>query len=772
MKHKPFFLVFLLAMMIAFATLAQVGVSDSYLRNVDFEASPIAFTGTSETGGSLATHKNSSIGERPSNRQTIRNGALWKDNRGQGVQAHAAGFLQVGDVWYMVGEDRSAAGVNLYSTNDFVAWKFEKKIIPPSAYRHPDGLYRFIERPKLLRCPGTGKFVVWCHYEGHTSSSTSSYAASEAASFVCDSVNGIYEMVFHGRPLDIKSRDCNVFVDDDSTAYFISTTSENTDLGLFRLSDDYLYPVSHTLLFDNQSREAPAIVHIGETYFMFSSACTGWDPNQCKLSYSTSLTSGWSGLQNVGNSITFDTQAASILTFRGREGTSYVYVGDRWQDPGLPESKTIMFPVTFSGNSCTFSYKESFDLDIPLGKTYDTDNNMRYVPKSGWSVQSCSSQETSRENSPAANAIDGKTATIWHTKYSAPAGSAPHSICIDMGEEYTVSGFLAVPRLDNSTNGLIRKFVFRVSVDGNEWTDVAEGEWLPYYAEVYFTPILARYFEIVSLSGTYASIAELEMIRPVTPKVIGVTVAPVSVNLQKGQSLQFVATVDVQDGAFQAVGWSVAGGVAGTGISVSGLLSIATDETASTLVVRATSTFDSTKYCEATVTLASADEVKVGGVSLSQTRCELRVGETLRLVALVKPDNATNKNVEWSSGSPLVASVDTGLVTALAAGVASITAATEDGGKTASCEVTVVEKVETAITTSGSAADVWVSTENGTLVVSSPFAEKVEVYSTAGSMLCSAKKKAGIGKVSLAGQPRQLLIVRGSSGWTRKIVIN
>lgn len=592
----------------------------------------------------LTAAYSSYITGRSSNRQTIRNGALWKDNSGQDVQAHAAGFLQVGDTWYMVGEDRSAAGVNLYSTKDFVAWQFEKKIIPPSAYRHPDGLYRFIERPKLLHCPSTGKFVVWCHYEGHTPTSTSSYAASEAASFVCDSVNGIYKMAFSGRPLGIKSRDCNVFVDHDGTAYFISTTSENTDLGLFCLSDDYLYPVSHTLLFDDQGREAPAIVRIGDIYFMFSSACTGWDPNQCKLSYSTSLTSGWSGLQNIGNSIAFDTQAASILTFQGREGTSYVYVGDRWQDPGLAESKTIMFPVTFSGESCTYNYRESFDLDIPLGKTYDANNSVRYVPKSGWSVRAFSSQETSRENSPAANAIDGNTDTKWHTQYSGQADSAPHSISIDMGEEYTVSGFLAVPRLDGSTNGLMREFIFRVSADGSEWTNVADGKWLPYYAEVYFTPTPARFFEIISLSGSYASIAEIEMLRPVTPKVLSVTVTPDSVNLQKGQVRQFGATVDVQDGAFQTVEWSVAGGIAGTGINASGLLSIAVGETASTLTVRATSTVDPTKYGEASVTVAATPAMpEVFSVTVTPDSVSLQKGQTQQFSAMLTVQSDTNQ---------------------------------------------------------------------------------------------------------------------------------
>ncbi|MDR2086598.1 MAG: discoidin domain-containing protein [Dysgonamonadaceae bacterium] len=443
---------------------------------------------------------------RPSNRTTIRNGALRKDQNGNSVQAHGAGFLQSGDTWYMVGEDRTSwnQGVNLYSSKDFVQWTFERKIIPPSAYSSA----RFIERPKLLYCAATGKYVVWCHYEGDN------YGSSEAASFVCDSVNGLYSLQFGGRPLGIKSRDCNVFVDEDGTAYFVSTTDENQNLTLFKLSEDYLYPVESYRLstFNGKQREAPAIVRIGNTYFLISSLCTGWDPNQATISHSTSLTSGWTSQTNIGNGITFDTQAASVLTIQGREGTSYIYVGDRWQDPGLAESKTIMFPIQFSGNTCTFNYRQCFDLDIPTGKWSETDNTGYFVPKTNWSIHSYSSQETSSENSPATNAIDGNRNTRWHTKYSGNASVAPHSIAVDMKAEYPVSGFLCVPRLDN-TSGLIREFLFQVSLDATNWETVAGGTWLPYYSEVYFTPTQARYFRLVSVSGNHAAVAELDIIR-------------------------------------------------------------------------------------------------------------------------------------------------------------------------------------------------------------------------------------------------------------------
>lgn len=219
-----------------------------------------------------------------------------------------------------------------------------------------------IERAKLLHNPATGRYVVWCHYE------SSDYSASESACFSAPAITGPYRHEWSGRPLGIKARDCNVFVDDDGTAYFIATTNENRDLGLFRLSDDYLSIAGHTPLFCGQRREAPAIVRTGGLYYMLSSACTGWAPNQCKLSYSESLTEGWSPLEDVGDATCFRTQAAAILTIRGRRHTTHLYVGDRWKDPTLAETKTIIFPLTFTNGRCQLHYRDRFQINLRSGK--------------------------------------------------------------------------------------------------------------------------------------------------------------------------------------------------------------------------------------------------------------------------------------------------------------------------------------------------------------------------------------------------------------------
>ena len=86
--------------------------------------------------------------------------------------------------------------------------------------------------------------------------------------------------------------------------------------------------------------------------------------------------------------------------------------------------------------------------------------------------------------------------------------------------------------------------------------------------------------------------------------------------------------------------------------------------------------------------------VAVTGVSLSKTSLSLRVGNTEQITATVSPSNATNKSVTWSSSDDSVATVDqSGNVTAVKAGDATITVRTTDGGKTASCSVNVTAAI-------------------------------------------------------------------------------
>ena len=86
---------------------------------------------------------------------------------------------------------------------------------------------------------------------------------------------------------------------------------------------------------------------------------------------------------------------------------------------------------------------------------------------------------------------------------------------------------------------------------------------------------------------------------------------------------------------------------------------------------------------------------KVTDVKLSETTKTITVGEEFTLTATVAPADAADKTVMWTSDDSNVATVNGGKVTAVAAGTAKITVTTKDGGKTATCAVTVNKRVAT-----------------------------------------------------------------------------
>ena len=90
--------------------------------------------------------------------------------------------------------------------------------------------------------------------------------------------------------------------------------------------------------------------------------------------------------------------------------------------------------------------------------------------------------------------------------------------------------------------------------------------------------------------------------------------------------------------------------------------------------------------------LTIVQRIYATGISLDQTSLTLtETGQTATLTATIVPDEATNKDVTWSSSNAAVATVSsTGVVTAVSSGTAVITATTADGTNlTAECNITV-----------------------------------------------------------------------------------
>lgn len=105
--------------------------------------------------------------------------------------------------------------------------------------------------------------------------------------------------------------------------------------------------------------------------------------------------------------------------------------------------------------------------------------------------------------------------------------------------------------------------------------------------------------------------------------------------------------------------------------------------------------------------------IAVEGVALNASSGELTVGGTVVLQATISPSDASNKAVTWTSTAPTVASVESGVVTALAAGNATIICTTVDGGFTAMYNLTVKAASIDLLSTYGYTDDTRLSAGSG-----------------------------------------------------------
>ncbi len=171
---------------------------------------------------------------------------------------------------------------------------------------------------------------------------------------------------------------------------------------------------------------------------------------------------------------------------------------------------------------------------------------------------------------------------------------------------------------------------------------------------------------------------------PQAVKVTGISVNPTSLSLVEGETGSLTATVSPSDADDKTVIWdssdkSVASVVNG---KVTALKAGSANITAKSVDGGFTAS------CSVSV---SAKTVDVASISLSKEELTLKEGDSETITATVKPDDATDKTVTWTSSDPSVATVDGGKIEAVKEGTATVTA--KAGDKTATCKVTVDKKV-------------------------------------------------------------------------------
>lgn len=355
------------------------------------------------------------------------NGELWPDDRGVHVNAHGGGVIwNAGRYWWYgehkVGGDEGnrahGTAVHVYSSDDLNAWKDEGAALvcaddPNSDIT--DGA--IIERPKVLFCEKTGKFVMRFHLE----LKGQGYHAARTGVAVADRAQGPFRYLYgsrlnagcwpqdkadaeanavahrslkespdrawnlpgddnpRSRKLDLwlrdydggqMSRDMTLFVDDDGTAYQIYASEENATLQIAELTEDFTGTTGRFWrMAERHWTEAPAVCKRDGWYYLVGSGCTGWKPNAARLYRARSLKGPWERLGNpcrgidpasgIGPELTWGGQSTFILKLHGED--RYIAMFDRWNPEDAIDGRYLWLPIDFSGETPTIPWRASWD---------------------------------------------------------------------------------------------------------------------------------------------------------------------------------------------------------------------------------------------------------------------------------------------------------------------------------------------------------------------------------------------------------------------------
>jgi hypothetical protein len=312
-------------------------------------------------------------------------GEAWSDINGDPIQAHGGGILVHSNVYYWYGEDRTPGGhgaVACYSSTNLYGWKREGVVLPREALPQIDGRPTFVERPKVLFNPHTGKFVMWMHLEQR------GYHFARAGIAISDKPAGPFTFLKAIRPITTQFgfadndpdhqrefggtvRDLNLFLDDDGRAYVFYASEGNWTMYVVRLNDEFTGPETPAVenktwarILVHQMREAPAPFKSGGRYYLITSACTGWKPNKADCAVADNPLGPY---QSKGNpctgpeaGTTFGSQSMFVLPV---QPDKFIFMADRWNPSRLSDSRYVWLPLVLQPDgSCAIPWQDRWDL--------------------------------------------------------------------------------------------------------------------------------------------------------------------------------------------------------------------------------------------------------------------------------------------------------------------------------------------------------------------------------------------------------------------------
>lgn len=268
----------------------------------------------------------------------MRNATLWHDDAGYPIQAHGGWILPIDGFYYWYGEDRSErGGFRCYRSHDLMAWHDCGCVLAAD-------VSEVMERPRVLRCPSTGKFVLWFYADD------ASYGQGNAGFAVADAPEGPFELRRVMRPNGEDCRGLTLFQDGDGAVWLVFASEGNASLHVACLAPDCLSvdKDSARVLID-QFRESPCVFTAAGQYYLVSSGCTGWRANQALWSTAARVQGPWKLVGNPCEGIT--PLASASATFGGQitcvfhGGGRLLALVDYWSPSDLAASGYSLLPV-------------------------------------------------------------------------------------------------------------------------------------------------------------------------------------------------------------------------------------------------------------------------------------------------------------------------------------------------------------------------------------------------------------------------------------------
>lgn len=270
-------------------------------------------------------------------------GQPWLDTRGERIQAHGGAVYYEDGFYYWYGENKVHTdgqngiwtwGLKVYASRDLMNWEDRGFLIPP-VLDDPNASFfptKRVDRPHILRCPATGKYVCWVKLSGPEAAFTIWQA---------DSLLGPYEMVENlYNPGGHKAGDFDLVADETTGKAYIYFDADHDSMLCMELSEDYLHAEreiarSYAHLKPPFTREAPALFEKDGKKYMLTSGMTGYVPNRSD----SAVCDAWDGeFRPIGDPhvddashASFNSQISKIFRVEGTD--TFIAMADRW----LPE---------------------------------------------------------------------------------------------------------------------------------------------------------------------------------------------------------------------------------------------------------------------------------------------------------------------------------------------------------------------------------------------------------------------------------------------------